>query len=111
MAQTTRIPLLKNQGIGLNHPSKKSNGALTFLYIVCTFTLMITFVWLRIETNSTLGRIQKAEMSLSESKIENDKLKAEVLRYSDYERIKEIAQTHLGLDFMSNEKIISVPKN
>ncbi len=111
MAKYTRIPLLKNQGIALKHPKKNSNGAITFLYIVCTFALMIIFVWLKIETNSTLSKIQKAEVSLSESKIENEKLKAEVLRYSDFERIKEIAKTKLGLDFVSDEKIIPVSKN
>ncbi len=111
MAQYTKIPLLRNQGVALKHPKKQSKAPLTFLYIVLTFTLMIVFVWLKIETNSTLGNIQKAEISLSESKIENEKLKAEVLRYSDYERIKGIAQTQLGLDFVSNEKIISLSKN
>ena len=111
MAQYTRIPLLKNRGIELKHPKRESNGALKLLFIVCTFALMITFVWLKIETNSILGKIQKAETILTESKIENEKLKAEVLRYSDFERIQEIAKNRLGLDFVANEKIITVSKN
>ena len=111
MANYVRIPVLKNRGVTVTRGKKSKKGFLQFAVILSLFILMLTFVWLKVETNLTLSEIQNLEEKLHENTIQNEKLRAEVVRLSNFSRIQKIAQMKLGLDFIRDENIIEIQKN
>ena len=106
MAQRIKIPVVKNR-LQLPQKQKSRQGART-RYIILVFVIMLLFVWLRVQTNVLLTDIKSLEDSLREHSNENSQLETKVKTLSDYNRIVEIARSRLGMEKISNDKIIRI---
>lgn len=109
MAKTRKVPVLKNHGIVVKKSQKRASLR-KFGLIVLVFTLMLVYVWLKVQTNLILAEIQVLDAELNQSLAENGKLQAEVVRLSSFGRIQKIAKKKLGLDFIPRENIIEISK-
>lgn len=106
MGNSQRIPLIKSR-IVTTKP-KKSSNRFPVTVIVLSFALMISYVWLKVQTNLLLSTIQDFEIELKQNQTENEKLQAEIIKYSRFGRINKIAQEELGLVFLPNENFIEI---
>ncbi|MFQ5649137.1 MAG: hypothetical protein ACE5IY_04265 [bacterium] len=106
MARHAHIPVIKNRGLVLE---KKRKPLLPrkLGWLVVVFALMLLYVWLKVETNLHLAEIRSLETRLDENLQETEKLQAEVVRLSSFDRIQTIAQS-IGLTFLPNEQIVEI---
>lgn len=109
MAEYTQIPLIKNHGLSLK-PEILVLPVRKFHWLLLILAGLLLYVWLKVETDLQLTRISAQEAEHGEVLSENERLRAEIVRLSSFERIQRIAQSRLGLEFVSDEQIIEVPK-
>ncbi len=107
MAKTKKIPVIKNRVV-LKKKKKRSVWPQVRVLIL-TFAVMLLFVWLKIQTNLKLAKIQKLETVLAQNLAEKKKLKTEKIGLSSFHRIRKIAQ-ELGLEFLAGEDIVQISK-
>lgn len=70
---------------------------------------MIFYVWLKVQINLELAEIQLLEQTIRQQKRENDRLQAEYIKLSSFDRIHKIAQEDLGLIFLDSEAFHEIP--
>lgn len=108
MTKYAQIPLVKNRGLVLKPETALPAKKIRWLLLVLACLLL--YVWLKVETDLQVTMISAKETELGEILSENERLRAQVVRLSSFERIQRIAQSRLGLEFVSDEQIIEVPK-
>lgn len=77
-------------------------------WVLFIFVVLFLYIWLKVDTDITLGKLQNLNYQESQLYNENQKLKAEVIRLSSYGRIKKIAKEKLGLDHLSQENKVYI---
>lgn len=107
MSNYKKIPVIKNRVV-IQEQRKRSFVRITAVGVI--LAIMLIYVWLKIQTNSYLGKIQLLNKELSRKTVENEKLQGAVGRLSNFGRINKIAQEELGLTFLDNEDIIEISK-
>jgi len=79
-----------------------------FGIIVGVFGLMLVFVWLKIETNKTLGELSRLRNILAKNESDNKKYRVEIKRLKSLSHIQGVAQKQLGLNFLAREDVIKI---
>ncbi len=106
MGQNKTIPLIKNRGVVLGNRGKSSTLR-RLRWVLMVIGVMMFYVWIRISTNTKQAAIVRLERQIQEQATENEKLQAEVVALSSFDRIQKTARA-LGLDFVDHEKIIEI---
>ncbi len=108
MTRTRNIPVVGNTLKRGRKNSKKHSSLTAWIASVgLGFVIMLSIVWLKVETDATIAEIARLEAQLADQAIENNELRSRILKLSSYDRIKNVA-TALGLDFVGHENLIKI---
>jgi len=69
---------------------------------------MLSFVWLRIETNDAVAQLRLQKQKLSRIKTENQKLHSEVDRLASMAHIQPKAEQRFGLLVLPRGRVVHV---
>lgn len=112
MARQIKIPVIKNQGLILGTTKRRKRrpfaGLKVLSGVAVISALMLSFVWLKLETHKMLTQNRNLGLTLGQIRSENQKLLAEIETLKSIGNIQHIAESQLGLIFLPHENLIKI---